>query len=565
MAAGLGLVAACCVALVRFAQLPADSAAMGVSSAGAGAVLWIVLSAVPGGVVGLLGPASAASGVARGLVVGLLWWAAWSLTLLPLLLGERPDWSSAAVASAFPDLVAALLQGSLTGLLWAAGARRLPSRGGGAAAEVPTDLPRIVVLGGGFAGVAVTQRLERLAGRRPRWDVTLVSDSNFLLFTPMLPEVAGGTLQAQHVGAPLRVACPRTRFVLGRATDVDLNERVVRVGKRALPFDHLVLALGAEPTFHDLPGIRENCLTLKTLRDAARIREHVLTQIERADLAAEGPERTRLLTFAVVGGGFAGVELAAQLRDLAHSVLRYYPSLDSTELRFILVHAGSRILPELGAELAAFADAQLRARGLQIMLDIRVRGATATALVLQDAPDIACATMVWTAGNQPSSMVRALATEHSRNGAVVVDETLRAVGVPDVWAAGDCAAVPDGTGGVQPPTAQHGLREARTLANNLAAVLDGREPRPFRFSTIATLAALGHRTGVAQVRGWRFSGVLAWALWRVVYLAKLPGLEKRVRVALDWLVEIGFPRDIVLVQDTVDAVDPATAATDIRR
>ena len=569
VAAVLGVVAAGVVALLRWAQLPVDVAPMEVSSGGVGVVLGILLGSVPGALIGALGLASPAGGVARGLVVGLLWWAAWSLTLLQVLAGNGPDWGSAAVSRAFPDLVAALLIGSATGLLWAAVGAWIPGRlvGADQSAEDgrPRDQPRIVVLGGGFAGVAVAQRLERLAGRRARWDVTMVSDSNFLLFTPLLPGVAGGALEPGHVAAPLRAALPRTRFVLGRADDVDLDERVVRLGAQTLPFDHLVLALGAEPTFRDLPGIREHCLTLKSLRDAARTREHLLSQLERADLLPDGPERTRLLTVTVVGGGFAGIELAAELRDLAHSVLRYYPTLEPAQLRFVVVHSGSRILPELGPELAAFAAARLRASGLEIVLDTRVRGATETALLLQGAADVESATMVWTAGNQPSALVRGLEVEHARGGGVVVDDMLRAVGARDVWAAGDCAAVPDGSGGQHPPTAQHALREARALADNLAAVLDGREPRPFRFATIATLAALGHRTGVADVRGWRFSGVLAWGLWRVTYLSKLPGLEKRVRVALDWLVELGFPRDIVLPQESAEAPSPVTTATGGRR
>lgn len=539
------------VALLRTAQLPAGMGALDMTMSGAGVGVWVALSALPAAVIGLLGPAGAAAGIARGLVIGLLWWVSWNLTLLPLLLGARPSWSSTSVTVGFADLVATLLHGAATGLGWSVVAARVVGAARGPD-EDRADLPRVVVLGGGFAGVAVVTRLERLARRRARWDVTLVSDRNFLLFTPMLPEVAGGAVQAQHIGAALRAACPRTRVVLGRVDEVDLDQRVLRVGAEAIPYDHLVLVLGAEPTFRGTPGIAEHCLTLKSLPDAARVRAHLLMQLERADLTTDETERRRLLTCTVVGGGFGGVELLAELRDLTRSVLRYYPSVDSTQPRFVLVHSGDRILPELGAKLAQFADERLRASGLEILLGTRVRGATHGALVLEDGTEIASGTMVWTAGNQPSELVQSLATEHAQTGAVMVDATLRAMGAERVWAAGDCAAVPAGEGKVHPPTAQHAVRQGRTVADNLAAVLAGREPQPFRFTPIGMLAALGHRTGVAEIRGWRFSGVLAWAMWRVVYLAKLPGLEKRVRVALDWLIEVAFPRDLVLAQEVPD-------------
>lgn len=549
----LGVVVGVAVGLVRAGQLSSSTGLVELSTSGSGTVAWIVLAAVPGAAIGLLGATTAAGAAARGLLVGLLWWAAWSLTIEPLILRDRPTWSSSAVLMTFPDLVAAMLHGALTGLLWGLLARYVRTRHPAPVTQTLKNKPRIVVLGGGFAGVAVAQRLERLSRRTLRWDVTLVSDSNFLLFTPMLSEVAGGTLQAQHVGAALRAACPRTRFLLDRVNEIDLESHTVRLASGDVPFDHLVLAVGAEPTFRGLPGIEEHCLTLKSLRDATHLRDHVLTQLERADLAVDGAVRTQLLTFAVVGGGFAGAELIAELRDLAHSTLRYFPGIDAADLRFVLIHAGERLLPELGPELAAFALEQLTASGVEVHLGARVRGATENVLLLEGGPNIPAATMVWTAGNQPGALVTSLSVEHIHNGAVVVDDELRVratdrTWAQGIWASGDCAAVPDGAGGLHPPTAQHALREGRHLADNLAAVIDGREPAPFRFRTIGMLAVLGHQTGVAEIRGRRFSGVLAWALWRMIYLSKLPGLEKRVRVALDWIVEVAFPRDIVLAQ-----------------
>jgi NADH dehydrogenase len=272
----------------------------------------------------------------------------------------------------------------------------------------------------------------------------------------------------------------------------------------------------------------------------------VLGRVEAADLEDDPAERAALLTFAVVGGGFGGVEAVAELRDVVHRVLRFFPALEPGDLRFVLVHAGARVLPELGPELAAFAQTHLRSRGVQILLDTRVARAREDALELEEGSEIRTRTIVWTAGNRPSPLVGDLPLERSRPGALRVDRTLRVPGGEPVWAAGDCAAVPDGDGGTHPPTAQHALREGRALADNLAAVLSGAEPEPLHFRTLGTLAALGQRSGVAEIRGVRFSGAIAWALWRAVYLVKLPGLEKRVRVGLDWLLDIAFPRDIVL-------------------
>lgn len=553
VAVPIGLLTAVLVILISRSGPTVAPGSFPLSGTPFGIGLWIAAGAVPAAVIGLLGPATAASAVARGLLVGLLWWVLWPLTLLPLARGDRLSWDSAAVAAGFPDLIAIVLQAGATGLIWAVVATRIWSSTAPEHAATETGsgtLPRILVLGGGFAGVAVARRLERLARRRARWDVTLVSDSNFLLFTPMLAEVAGGAVQAAHVGAALRAACPRTRFRLGRVAEVDLSAQTVRVGAELLAYDHVVLALGSAPSFHELPGIAEHCLTLKSLPDAARVREHTLTQLERADATTDTEQRRGLLTFAVIGGGFAGVELVAQLRDLTRSVLRYFPALDGAELRFLVVHSGKRILPEISPELAAVAAEQLRASGVEIILDTRVRGAVDGCLLLADGAEVAAATMVWTAGNQPHSVARSLPAGHSRPGGVLVDRELRIIGWDGAWAAGDCAGVPDGPDALYPPTAQHALREGRQLADNLAAVLDGREPRPFSFTTLGTLAALGHRTGVAEIRGRRFSGVLAWAMWRVIYLAKLPGLEKRVRVALDWLLEMGFPRDVVVARES---------------
>jgi len=305
------------------------------------------------------------------------------------------------------------------------------------------------------------------------------------------------------------------------------------------------------PSFHDLPGLETHAFTLKSLADAVRLRNHVIALLERADVEVDPEERRRQLTFVVAGGGFAGTEMIAELRDLAHSVLRYYPLIHRRELRFVLVHSGERILPELSGDLAAYAQRKLEARGISFCLGRRVAQLSPEHVVLSDGSQIQTRTLVWTAGNRPNPLLAGLPCERNRAGALVVERTLQVKGFANLWAVGDCAQIPDvdHESAFYPPTAQHAIREGKVAADNIAGLLQGRPPRPFRFQTIGTLVALGHRTAVAQVRGWKFSGFLAWFLWRTVYLGKLPGLEKKVRVALDWSIDLFFPRDIVLTTD----------------
>jgi NADH dehydrogenase len=415
-------------------------------------------------------------------------------------------------------------------------------------------VPRVVIVGGGFGGVSAAQRFERLALRGLRVDVTIVSDSNFLLFTPMLAEVASGALEAQHISAPVRAAAAHTRFRRGVVEDLDTETRTVSVATggdepEVLPYDHLVMAVGAVPYFLDLPGMAEHAFTLKSLADAALLRDHVLALLERADLEADPAQRARQLTFVVAGGGFAGTETAAELFDLVHGVLHYYPGIHPDEPRFVLIHSRPAILPELSTELGEYALERLRARGIEFRLGVRAAGVDADGVLIGDGERIETATFVWTAGNRPSPLTALLPGERGRGGAIITDAAFRAVGVDRVWAIGDCAQIPDLAAGDDhyfPPTAQHAMREGKAVADNIAAVLRGRKPKAFHFQTIGIFVALGHRTAAGEIRGRRFSGLAAWFLWRGIYLAKLPGIEKRVRVLFDWALELAFPRDIVV-------------------
>ena len=268
---------------------------------------------------------------------------------------------------------------------------------------------------------------------------------------------------------------------------------------------------------------------MKSLEDATRLRNHVIAMLEHADSEPRADRRRPQLTFVVAGGGFAGTETIAELFDLAHSVIRYYPNIQPGELRFVLVHPRDRILPELGAGLGDYALRKLRARGIEFLLNTRVAGATPGAVLLNDASPLDTYTLVWTAGNQPNPLLQSIPCERNRAGAVIVDGTLQVNGFTNVWAVGDCAQIPDpdNEGQAYPPTAQHASREGRVVADNIAAAMGGRPLKQFRFRTLGVLVGLGHRTAAAEIRGWRFSGLLAWFMWRYIYLGKLPGIEKR--------------------------------------
>ena len=501
-------------------------------------------------------PESFAASASGGLLYGLLWWIAGPLTMAPLLRGRVPTWSLADAAGAFPGLIAYLLYGGVLGIVFyilaSAYARwnpALPPPSVGAPAAT-----HLLILGGGFGGVAAAQRLEQLLARDRTVRVTLVSQSNYLLFTPMLAEVAASGLEPQHISAPVRAALTRTQFRRAEIDAIDVTAQTVSVRPtptspaEMLRYDHLILALGSVPHYYGLPGLETHTFALKSLDDATRLRNHVIGLLEQADVEISPVERARQLTFVVAGGGFAGTEMIAELHDLVHSVRRFYPRVQPADLRFVLVHSGARILPELSASLAEYAQRKLEARGIEFLLNTRVAGARADAVALVGGREIPTHTIVWTAGNQPHPLLRTLPCERNPAGAVRAASSLEVTGLRNVWAVGDCAQIPDvySKGKSCPPTAQHAIRQGAVAAENVVAALHGRRPKPFRFRTIAVLVALGHRTAVAEVRGWKFSGLLAWFMWRTLYLSKLPGLEKKVRVALDWMLDFIFTRDIAL-------------------
>ncbi|HEX8070489.1 MAG TPA: NAD(P)/FAD-dependent oxidoreductase [Pyrinomonadaceae bacterium] len=409
---------------------------------------------------------------------------------------------------------------------------------------------RIVILGGGFGGLYTALHLEKTLARAADVEITLVNHENFFLFTPMLHEVAASDLDMTHIVNPIRKLLRRVRFFDGDVEFIDLAGRRVGVSHghehhhHELEYDHLVLALGSITNFYGLPGLAERALTMKTLGDAIALRNHMIANLEEADFECCPQKRAPLLNFVVAGGGFAGVETIAGMNDFLREAVEFYPHLTAEMLRVVLVHPGEVILPELGDKLGRYAQGKLAGREVEIHPRTKVAAVTEREVTLSDGTVIETNTLVWTAGTSPHPLLDTLPCARAR-GRVVTDAFLAVPGHPGVWAVGDCAAAPDPEGKPYPPTAQHAIRAGRVLAENITAAVRGGRPKPFRFKTIGLLAAIGRRTGVAQIMGVNFSGFVAWWLWRTIYLSKLPRFEKKVRVALDWTLDLLFTKDLV--------------------
>ena len=410
---------------------------------------------------------------------------------------------------------------------------------------------QIVILGGGFGGIYTAMHLEKQLAHEPNVDITLVNRENFFLFTPMLHEVAASDLDITHIVNPIRKLLHRANFFEGDVEYIDLPNQRVGVSHgyephpHELPYDHLVLALGSITNFFNLPGLEEHALTMKSLGDAIQVRNRMIANLEEASSECAVHGREPLLSVVVAGGGFAGAETIAGINDFLRESVEFYPNLSEEMLRIVLVHPGEIILPELGPKLGAYAQKKLAQRGVDIRTNTRVTGVTEHGVTLSDGSTIPSCTVIWTAGTSPNPLLAALPCTKER-GRVIVNEYMEVPEWPGVWVLGDCALVPDRkTGMPYPPTAQHALREGKVLAHNITATLRGGQKKPFIFTALGQLAAIGKRTGVANILGMNFSGFLAWWLWRTIYLSKLPRLEKKLRVMMDWTLDLVFSKDLV--------------------
>ncbi|HTB50156.1 MAG TPA: NAD(P)/FAD-dependent oxidoreductase [Solirubrobacteraceae bacterium] len=408
---------------------------------------------------------------------------------------------------------------------------------------------RIVIAGGGFGGFYAARSLERIAIVNSA-RVTLVNDANFMLYTPLLPGAAGATLDPRHVAVPLRSQLRRTELVIGSVTGADPERQLLGVcrsdGERIeLGYDHLLVALGSVSRTLPIPGLAEYAIGLKSLSDATALRNKVLDCLDIAESLEDPVRRGEYLGFVFLGAGYAGLEGLAELQDFAAQAIKLYPRCAAQGMRWVLVEARERIMPEVPTSLSAFAARELRTRGIEIYTSTTLASVSEHEATLSGGERIAARTLVWTAGVRPSPVVGSLGLPLDEGGRVLTDRELRVPGYPGVWAIGDCAAVPDPakTGHVCPPTAQHAIRQGRLAASNIAASLEDRPARAFRYRTAGVVAELGHNKAVAITLGVRWRGLPAWFIARTYHLLLMPGFGRKLRLLADWNVALLFGRD----------------------
>jgi NADH dehydrogenase len=442
----------------------------------------------------------------------------------------------------------------------------------GEEAEVTREPTRVVIVGGGFGGFYTALNLERCTRRGgPPLDVTLIHDANALVYTPFLPQAAGGTLEPRHVVVPLRGPLKRTNILVGRATAHDAQARTVTFtseagDRRVIGYDHLVAAPGSVSRTFPIPGLRESAIGFKTVAEAIHLRNHAIKQLELATAGDDPAERAARLTFVFVGGGYAGVEALAEVEDMMQEAKRLYPGLAGDRLRFALIEATESIFPEVGVRLSSYAMRELARRGVEMRLGTTITDATGGGVTLSSGERIECRTLVWTAGVRSHPTMAMLGLPTDARGRAVVDATLAVDRMKGVWALGDSAAVPDPAriGLPCPPTSQHAVRQAKVAARNILASITGEKPARFTYRTRGIFADLGRGKAVASVLGLQFRGVPAWFLARTYHLSQIPGMARKGRVAIDWTVALLFRRDVAELGslghpaplDTPDTPDP---------
>lgn len=407
---------------------------------------------------------------------------------------------------------------------------------------------KIVILGGGYAGIGVLEKIQKRFEKDVDVDISIISENNYFLHTPMLPELSTGTIEPRHIATPIRNFCKRARFYQAKVTSVDLEKKSITTsnanGENQLSFDYLVIAAGTKTGFFGNLNLEKYSITIKSLQDASVIRNQIITQLELAD-QQETAQQAQFLSFVIVGGGFSGVETAGEINEfIRESAEKYYRNIESDLICVHLIAARDHILPEIGS-LGKYAAKSLEKSGVKILYNTKVTDANSTDISLSDDSSLHYSVLIWAGGNQSQNFVKSLETEHDKSGRIIVDQYLRLPKYSNVFALGDCAFILDSTGKPYPPTAQHAIREAKTASKNLISLVRGNNSFSiFDYSSKGSMAKIGKRDGVAKMLGINLTGFAAWFVWKQYYLSTLPIMEKRIRVGLDWFVDLFFTRDI---------------------
>ena len=429
----------------------------------------------------------------------------------------------------------------------------------------------IVILGSGFAGIEVLKKLQKEFHNNKDIEIILVSRDNFLLFTPMLPEVASGMIETRHIVTPVRSFCKKAKLYEANVESIDLVNKQVTVthsiGRQSQPndwcehtlkYDYLVIALGSENNFFRMSDIENHSFTMKNIDDAIILRNHIINILEQANLEENNKElRKSLLTFVVVGGGFNGVETVGAINDFVReSIKDYYKNIYMTEVKVILVHTGDKLLEQIDEELGKFALEKLKASGVEFIMNTHVVGATSNTVKLDDDNNtiIPSYTLIWTAGVTPSKLIADLPCEHDKGHRITANSYLEMPSYDEVYAIGDCASITDPhTGNPYPPTAQHAIRQGKVAAENIISSIKGRsnKKRKFDYKTKGMVAEIGKRTGVATILGTKIHGFAAWWLWRTYYLGNLPTIKKKLKVMGDWTSDLVFKPDVAMIKRPV--------------
>ena len=416
------------------------------------------------------------------------------------------------------------------------------------------DRPVVLIVGGGYVGLYTALRLQKRLSHG-RAEVIVVDPQPHMTYQPFLPEAAAGSVEPRHVVVPLRRTLPRCRVVTGAVTGLDHADKRARIAPLVgepyeLRYDVLVMAAGSVARTLPIPGLAEHGIGFKNVGEAIYLRNHVLARLDAASSTDDPEVRRRALTFTFVGGGYAGVEAFAELEDMAHyAITHYYPRLSPADMRWVLVEAMGRILPEVDLDMAAWTVKQLTARGMDVRLNTRLESVSDCHVRLSDGDEFDSDTLVWTAGTKPNPMLTQTDLPVDERGRVVCEPTLQVRGLPDAWSAGDLAAVPDLTkespGATTAPNAQHAVRQAKQLADNIVATLEGREPEPYRHAYAGSVASLGLHKGVAQVYGVKLKGWPAWFMHRTYHVSRVPTFNRKARVVADWTLAAVFRREVI--------------------